>query len=42
MPEDHAVIRAHFPAAEIRVLPGAGHNPHMETRPQFVAAVLGR
>jgi hypothetical protein len=22
------------------VIPEAGHNPHMETRPQFVAAVL--
>jgi pimeloyl-ACP methyl ester carboxylesterase len=42
MPEDHAAIRTHFPAAEIRVLPGAGHNPHTETRPQFVAAVFSR
>lgn len=39
-PEDHAAIRQHFPKAEIRVLPNAGHNPHMETRAEFVAAVL--
>ena len=39
-PEDHAIIRAHFPAAEIRILRGCGHNPHMETRAGFVAAVL--
>lgn len=38
--EDHAAMRAHFPAAEIRVVTGAGHNPHMETREAFVAAVL--
>ncbi|MSU51906.1 MAG: alpha/beta fold hydrolase [Opitutaceae bacterium] len=40
-PEDHAMIRAHFPAAEIRVMSGAGHNPHMETRAAFVEAVVG-
>jgi pimeloyl-ACP methyl ester carboxylesterase len=40
-PGDHAVIRRHFPRAEIRVLPGCGHNPHMEARAEFVAAVLG-
>lgn len=38
--EDHAAIRAHFPAAKIEVLPGCGHNPHMEARETFVAAVL--
>lgn len=38
-PEDHVTIRAHFPAAEIRVVAGAGHNPHMEKREAFVAAV---
>ncbi len=37
---DHHAIRAHFPAAEIRVLENAGHNPHMDSRPAFVAAVL--
>ena len=38
---DHEVIRRHFPRAEVRVLPGCGHNPHMEARVEFVAAVLG-
>ncbi len=37
--DDHAVIRAHFPAAEIRVVADSGHNPHMEKRAEFVAAV---
>jgi esterase len=37
--EDHAVIRTHFPDAEIRVLANSGHNPHMESRGEFVAAV---
>jgi esterase len=39
-PADHATIRTHFPAAEIRTIPNAGHNPHMETRETFVSAVL--
>ena len=38
--EDHATIRMHFPKAEIRTLPNCGHNPHMEAREAFVAAVL--
>lgn len=38
--EDHAAIRAHFPAADIQMIEAAGHNPHMETREAFVAAVL--
>jgi pimeloyl-ACP methyl ester carboxylesterase len=38
---DAATIRAHFPAAEMLVIPEAGHNPHMEARAAFVAAVLG-
>ena len=37
---DEAVIRRHFPAADIRSIAGSGHNPHMETRAAFVAAVL--
>lgn len=37
---DHAVIHRHFPAAEILTVDGSGHNPHMETREAFVAAVL--
>jgi len=38
--EDHALIRAHFPAAQITVLPESGHNPHMEAREEFVRTVL--
>jgi pimeloyl-ACP methyl ester carboxylesterase len=41
-PADHAVIRAHFPAAQIHVLDGSGHNPHLEARAAFVAAVGAR
>lgn len=37
--EDHAVIRTHFPAARITVIPESGHNPHMEMREKFVALV---
>ena len=37
---DHVIIRAHFPAAEILVLANSGHNPHLEAREAFVAAVL--
>ncbi len=37
--EDHALIRRHFPAARIEVIPESGHNPHMETREKFVALV---
>jgi esterase len=39
-PGDHAVIRAHFPSAQIEVIADVGHNPHMEARAAFVAAVL--
>jgi pimeloyl-ACP methyl ester carboxylesterase len=39
-PGDNAAIRAHFPAAQIEVIPGSGHNPHIETREAFVALVL--
>lgn len=39
-PADHATIRAHFPAADIVTIAESGHNPHMETRAEFVAAVL--
>ena len=39
-PEDSAAIERHFPGARLITIPGAGHNPHMETRAQFVAAVL--
>ncbi len=38
-PEDHAVIRRHFPRAEIDVLADSGHNPHLEVRDRFVELV---
>ena len=37
--EDAAAITAHFPAARIETIAAAGHNPHMETRVEFCAAV---
>ena len=39
-PEDHAVIRRHFPAAWITVLPASSHNPHLEARQEFVRLVV--
>jgi pimeloyl-ACP methyl ester carboxylesterase len=38
---DHAVIRRHFPAARIEVIPESGHNPHMEAREAFVRLLRG-
>ncbi len=38
---DHAVIHQHFPAARIATIAGAGHNPHMDRREEFVRLVLG-
>jgi len=38
-PEDHALIRHHFPGAEIRVLETSGHNPHIEAREAFLRLV---
>jgi pimeloyl-ACP methyl ester carboxylesterase len=38
--EDLSVITAHFPLARINVIAGSGHNPHMETRAEFVATVM--
>lgn len=32
-------IAAHFPNATVRRIPGAGHNPHIDSRAAFVAAV---
>jgi pimeloyl-ACP methyl ester carboxylesterase len=37
--EDRAVIEKHFPGARVEVVAESGHNPHMETRAAFVAAV---
>jgi esterase len=37
--EDAAKITGHFPAARVETIAAAGHNPHMETRAEFCAAV---
>lgn len=37
--EDRDVITAHFPKAVLKTIAESGHNPHMETRAEFVAAV---
>jgi pimeloyl-ACP methyl ester carboxylesterase len=39
LPEDVDAIRAHFPAARVETLAGSGHNPHIDAREAFVAAV---
>jgi len=39
--EDRVTIEKHFPGARIEVVAESGHNPHMETRAAFVAAVTG-
>lgn len=39
--EDQVTVRNHFPLADLRTIEGAGHNPHLEARAEFVAAVLG-
>ena len=38
---DQAAITAHFPAARIEVLPGSGHNPHIDAREAFVSLLAG-
>ena len=38
-PTDHALIRHHFPAAKIEVIADSGHNPHMDSRQEFVRLV---
>ncbi len=37
---DRPVIMRHFPAARTTVIANSGHNPHMEARVDFVAAIL--
>jgi len=39
-PGDRDAIRGRFPSARITTLAGAGHNPHVEARDAFVAAVV--
>lgn len=34
--EDLPRMRAHFPQAELIVMPGSGHNPHFDARAEFV------
>jgi esterase len=36
---DHALIRSHFPSAQIQVIAESGHNPHMDQREEFVRLV---
>lgn len=38
--EDVALIRAHFPQADVVTLLASGHNPHFDSRAGFVEAVL--
>ena len=38
-PEDRTAILHHFPSARIETIVEAGHNPHMETRGEFVRIV---
>lgn len=38
--DDLPAIHSHFPAATLITLPNSGHNPHIESRPDFVNAVL--
>ena len=40
LPTDEEKIRRHFPHATLTSLPDAGHNPHMESREQFVKTFL--
>ncbi len=36
---DHDLMRHHFPAATIEVIAASGHNPHMDSREEFVRLV---
>jgi len=38
--EDESLIHAIFPLAQIITLPEAGHNPHMDSKDEFLKAVL--
>jgi pimeloyl-ACP methyl ester carboxylesterase len=41
-PADRDLIRGHFPGARFETIAGSGHNPHIEAREAFVAAVNRR
>lgn len=41
-PDDQARILQHFPRARIETIPESAHNPHMETRADFVRLVSSR
>lgn len=36
---DWSGVLEHFPAAKLKIIPHSGHNPHMETREEFVRLV---
>ena len=38
-PGDHDLMRRHFPAARIETIADSGHNPHMDSREEFVRLV---
>lgn len=38
--EDEGLIRAIFPNVKLTLLPNAGHNPHMDSKDEFLSAVL--
>ncbi|GHB97968.1 hypothetical protein GCM10007047_12390 [Cerasicoccus arenae] len=40
LPEDWRLIDRHFPKARIEVINESGHNPHIEKREDFLAAVF--
>lgn len=40
-PADHGQIMHHFPGARIEMIAGAGHNPHMDSRVEFVRLITG-
>ena len=37
---DYSLIKKHFPSADCVTLPQSGHNPHFDSRAEFVEAVL--
>lgn len=39
-PADHDLMRRHFPITKIEVIADSGHNPHMDSREEFVRRLL--